>query len=418
MIEKLLHTPEGVRDIYNEECERKLQLQNNLHHIMKLHGFHDIQTPTFEFFDIFSKERGTVPAKDMYKFFDRDGNTLVLRPDITPSIARCAAKYYKNEEFPIRLCYIGSTFINNSSYQGKLKESTQLGAELINDSTSDADAQMLALTIECLLQAGLKEFQVEIGEADFFRGLVDEAGFDEEEETQLRILIEKKNMFGVEELLSSKDISSDLKLVFLTLPELFGTLDKLTYAKTLTKNVRALKAIERLEQINTILTVYGLEKYITFDLGMLSKYNYYTGIIFRAYTYGTGDTIANGGRYDNLVGQFGKNAPAIGLAILVDQLMLALSRQKIEIKSETENTLILYKSNLLENAIVLANHFRKTGVNIELLREAANYSLDDYIAYSKRNGIGGILYFETPELIKVIRSESGDIQEASIKDFM
>ena len=418
MIETLLHTPEGVRDIYNEECERKLQLQNNLHHIMKLHGFHDIQTPTFEFFDIFSKERGTVPAKDMYKFFDRDGNTLVLRPDITPSIARCAAKYYKNEAFPIRLCYIGSTFINNSSYQGKLKESTQLGAELINDSTSDADAQMLALTIECLLRAGLKEFQVEIGEADFFRGLVDEAGFDEEEETQLRILIEKKNMFGVEELLSSKDISSDLKLVFLTLPELFGTLDKLTYAKTLTKNVRALKAIERLEQINTILTVYGLEKYITFDLGMLSKYNYYTGIIFRAYTYGTGDTIANGGRYDNLVGQFGKKAPAIGLAILVDQLMLALSRQKIEIKSETENTLILYKGDLLENAIVLANHFRKTGMNIELLREAAHYSLDDYIAYSKRNGIGGILYFETPELIKVIRSESGDIQEASIKDFM
>ena len=92
MIEKLLHTPEGVRDIYNTECERKIELQNRLHHVMELHGFKDIQTPTFEFFDIFSKERGTVAAKDMYKFFDRDGNTLVLRPDITPSIARCAAK--------------------------------------------------------------------------------------------------------------------------------------------------------------------------------------------------------------------------------------------------------------------------------------------------------------------------------------
>jgi ATP phosphoribosyltransferase regulatory subunit len=418
MIDKLLHTPEGVRDIYNSECERKLQLQNSLHHIMKLHGFKDIQTPTFEFFDIFSKERGTVASKDMYKFFDREGNTLVLRPDITPSIARCAAKYYKDEELPIRMCYIGSTFINNSSYQGKLKESTQLGAELINDGSTDADAEMLALTIECLLQAGLKEFQVEIGEADFFRGLVNEAGFDEEEETQLRILIENKNMFGVEELISSKDISSELKTVFLTLPELFGTLDKLTFAKTLTKNERALKAIERLEQLYDILSVYGLEEYITFDLGMLSKYNYYTGIIFRAYTYGTGDTIVDGGRYDNLVGQFGKQAPAIGLAILVDQLMLALSRQKIEAKPDSENTLILYKDNLLENAILLAKHFRSMDRNIELLQKVETNSIKDYIAYAKRNGISGILYFETSKRIQTINPESGEMREVQIEDFI
>jgi ATP phosphoribosyltransferase regulatory subunit len=418
MIKKLLHTPEGVRDIYNSECERKLQLQNSLHHVLKLHGFKDIQTPSFEFFDIFSKERGTVASKDMYKFFDRDGNTLVLRPDITPSIARCAAKYYKDEEFPIRLCYMGSTFINNSSYQGKLKEVTQLGAELMNDDSVDADAQMIAMTIECLKIAGLQEFQVEIGEADFFRGLVDEAGFDEEEETGLRLLIEKKNMFGVEDMILNKNISTELKNVFLTLPELFGTQDKLAYAKTLTKNERALRAIERLEQIYSILSMYGLEKYITFDLGMLSKYNYYTGIIFRAYTYGTGDTIAGGGRYDNLVGQFGKNAPAIGLAILVDQLMIALSRQKIEMKPEENNTLILYKSELLENAIILANHFRSSGMNIELLRENPSHTLNDYIEYSKRGGIGGMLYYESKELIKVIHAESGEIQEAKIEDFM
>ncbi len=418
MIEKLLHTPEGVRDIYNTECERKIELQNRLHHVMELHGFKDIQTPTFEFFDIFSKERGTVAAKDMYKFFDRDGNTLVLRPDITPSIARCAAKYYKEETFPVRLCYMGSTFINNSSYQGKLKESTQLGAELINDASADADAEMLALTIECLLKAGLKEFQVEIGEADFFRGLVEEAGFDEDEENQLRILIEEKNMFGVEEIISNKEISSDLKTVFLTLPELFGTVDKLVDAKSLTKNPRALKAIERLEELYTILTAYGLEKYITFDLGMLSKYNYYTGIIFRAYTYGTGDTVANGGRYDNLVGQFGKDAPAIGLAVMVDQLMLALTRQKIDIKQGTENTLILYKKNLLENAILLANHFRNQDMNMELLCINENLPLEDYISYSRRNGNGGILYFETASLIQVINAESGEIQKAGIQDFL
>ncbi|NLK78420.1 MAG: ATP phosphoribosyltransferase regulatory subunit, partial [Clostridiales bacterium] len=104
MERRLLHTPEGVRDIYNSECAKKLVLQDNLHGLLKKYGYHAIETPTFEFFDIFGKEIGTTPSKDLYKFFDREGNTLVLRPDITPSVARCVAKYYAEEELPVRLC--------------------------------------------------------------------------------------------------------------------------------------------------------------------------------------------------------------------------------------------------------------------------------------------------------------------------
>ena len=176
MKRQLLHTPEGVRDIYNDECEKKMLLQDQLYHILRLHGYHPIQTPTFEFFDIFGREIGTTPSKDLYKFFDREGNTLVLRPDITPSIARCAAKYFGEEELPIRLCYMGNTFINNSSYQGRLKECTQLGAELLGDPSVDADAEMISMVISCLKAAGLKEFQLSIGHADFFRGLMEAAG--------------------------------------------------------------------------------------------------------------------------------------------------------------------------------------------------------------------------------------------------
>lgn len=413
MKEKLLHTPEGVRDIYNTECAAKLTLQNKLHHVLEHYGFRDIQTPSFEFFDIFNQERGTVASKDMYKFFDREGNTLVLRPDITPSIARCVAKYYKEEELPIRLCYMGNTFINNSSYQGKLKEVTQLGAELVNDDSAEADAEMLALTIECLLQSGLKEFQVAIGDADLFRSLIDEAGFEEEEEiNNLRELIEKKNMFGVEELMRVKAISNELKEIFLKLPELFGTLEILDYAKGFTGNPRATKAIERLEKIYEILTEYGYENYITFDLGMLSKYNYYTGIIFKAYTYGTGDAVATGGRYDNLVGQFGKEAPAIGLAIVVDQLMLALGRQKLLIMPEAQDTLILYTKSNRRQAVALAGHFRKDGMNVILQRSNSKYELEDYLDYARRMNAGGILYFEETYEVKVIDVATGTIQTA------
>ena len=418
MKDKLLHTPEGVRDIYNSECAAKLMLQNKLHHVLEHYGFRDIQTPSFEFFDIFSQERGTVSSKDMYKFFDRDGNTLVLRPDITPSIARCTAKYYKEENLPIRLCYIGNTFINNSSYQGKLKEATQLGAELMNDDSIEADAEMLALTIECLLQSGLKEFQVEIGDADFFRALIEEAGFEDEEITNLRELIEKKNMFGVEEIVMTKDINKDLKNIFLKLPELFGTLEILTYAKNLTANKRAEKAIERLEKLYEIMTEYGYENYISFDLGMLSKYNYYTGLIFKAYTYGTGDAVATGGRYDNLVGQFGKEAPAIGLAIVIDQLMLALSRQKLLSEPEAQDTLILYKQDNRKQAIALANHFRKNSMNIILQMSNKELNVAEYSSYPQRMNVGGILYIDNDTEIKVINIATGGVQVVSIQELL
>jgi ATP phosphoribosyltransferase regulatory subunit len=414
----LLHTPEGVRDIYNGECEKKLKVQSNIHNVLRRYGFKDIQTPTFEFFDIFNQERGTIASKEMYKFFDREGNTLVLRPDITPSIARCVAKYYKEEELPIRLCYVGNTFVNNSSYQGKLKEVTQVGAEIMNDQSSDVDAEMIALTIECLSQSGLKDFQVEVGHADFFNGLIEEANFNDEETMQLKVLIESKNLFGVEELVSSKEISPDLKELILKLPELFGDLENLTYAKTKTNNERALKAIERLEKIYENIETYGLSDYVTFDLGMLSKYNYYTGIIFKAYTYGNGEAIATGGRYDNLVQQFGKEAPAIGLAIVIDQLMLSLSRQKLEVDAAVYNTLILYNTIHKKTAIDLANHFRSNGINIELVRKSSQRHLDEYKEYSKRNEVGGILYIEDNNTIQVINISDGTTQITKLSELV
>lgn len=168
-------------------------LQDHLRSTLKNYGYHFIETPTFEFFDIFGKEIGTIPSRELYKFFDREGNTLVLRPDMTPSIARCAVKYYMDEDLPIRLCYMGNTFINNNSYQGRLKENTQLGAELIGADSVDADAEIIAMAVECLLTSGLKEFQLGIGHVGFLQGLMDAAGLDEEREEELKDLIANKN---------------------------------------------------------------------------------------------------------------------------------------------------------------------------------------------------------------------------------
>lgn len=331
MSKQLLHTPEGVRDIYGKEYAKKLQVENILRECIRCYGYEDIQTPTFEFFDVFSREIGTTPSRELYKFFDKEGNTLVLRPDFTPSIARCAAKYFCEEQAALRFSYMGNTFTNTSNLQGKLKEVTQLGAELINDGSVEADAEMIGLVIQSLLKIGLKRFQISIGEVEYFKGLCEEAGLDEETELNLRSCISGKNYFAAQELLLERRVPEPYLSSLLKLADLFGDMDSLKEARDRVHNARSYAAIERLEKLYEVLKLYGVAQYVSFDLGMLSKYKYYTGVIFKAYTYGVGDAIVKGGRYDRLLRQFGKDAPAIGFCVVIDDIMEALSRQKVEI---------------------------------------------------------------------------------------
>lgn len=406
MENRLLHTPEGVRDIYGQECLQKLFLQEELHKIFGRYGFHDIQTPTFEFFDVFSKEVGTIPSKDLYKFFDREGNTLVLRPDYTPSIARCAAKYYPEEDMPLRFSYAGNVFINETAfYQGRLKETTQMGAEMIGDNTVQADGEMISLVINLLLQAGVENFTVELGNVEFFKGLLEEGCIGEDAAAQLREQIALKNYFGVEEFLSQQNINEDVRAVLLKLPELFGSVEVLQEAKKITKNKRSIAALERLEEIYEIMKIYHIEKYISFDLGMLSKYNYYTGIIFKGYTMGTGEALIKGGRYDNLLGLFGKDAPAIGFTLLLDTLINALSRQDICIPKKASNVLYLYDRACMKEALLAADADRKRGEHIELVCMADGKTLEDYTAFAKRHQMPRLHYFEASGSVRILNVE-------------
>ena len=361
MNKRLFTTPEGVRDIYDGECKRKLDLETKLRAKLHLYGFEDIETPTFEYFEVFSEERGTVKARDMYKFFDRDGNTLVLRPDMTPSIARCAAKYFKDEKGPVRFCYCGHTFINNSEYQGKQKETTQLGCELINDSSVIADAEMLAATIDCLLEAGLQNFRIDIGDVRFFKALIAESDLDEERIRVLKNFIVDKNSFGIKDLLKDENISDELKNILTNLPQFFGGVDCLDKVSSMTGNKDALLVFDHLKAIYELMKVYGFEKYIGFDLGMISKYEYYTGIIFHAFTYDVGEPIASGGRYDNLVGQYGKKAAAIGMTIITDKLLLALSRQGLLSKDTNKPVEIISSERSQSDAVKRAVELRREG---------------------------------------------------------
>ena len=409
MKKDLLHTPEGVRDIYNGECARKIVLQNRLHDVCALYGYNDIQTPSFEFFDVFNKERGSVPSTEMFKFFDRYGNTLVLRPDMTPAIARTAAKYFEDDNRPLKLCYVGNTFVNVSKYyQGKLKESTAVGAELIGDDSIDADLEIISMVIDCMKNAGLEEFQISIGNVDFFQSLIEESEIDDETEERLRELINNRNFFGADELLEEADAKPVSRKAFSALSEMVGGVEILEEAKKVAPSKKAMKAIRRLEKIYAILSVYKMEQYITFDLSMSGIYGYYTGIIFRGYTFGTGDAIVKGGRYDHLVEKFGKEEPAIGFAIVVDELMSALSRQKIQISSGEKSSLILYDKERLKDAIQLAMEFRGKDKNTQILQKASDKSLEFYVDYGKRSLAGSMLYLRSKGDVQMVNLMTGE----------
>ena len=368
-MQRIFHTPEGVRDIYSQECSRKQKLQEKLHRVFHQYGIEDIETPTFEYFEVFSKEVGTIPSRELYKFFDREGNTLVLRPDFTPSVSRACATYFNPEKEVVSLCYTGNTFINNSSFRGRLKETTQMGVERMGDDSPEADAEILAMTVECLLATGLTEFQVSVGQVDYYKAIFAQTGLSQEEEEELRELISQKNYFGVEELVKNKNMDKSLARVLSQLPQMFGSTEVLEKAKSLTDNPQALKAVARLEEIYELLKVYGYEKYVTFDFAMLSKYHYYTGIIFQAYTYGTGEALIKGGRYNQLMKHFGKPAASIGFAIVVDNLLMALSRQKIEMEEEEGVTVITYRKENRIQAIQKAKELRAQGRNVALRPE-------------------------------------------------
>lgn len=391
MKNQLLHTPDGVRDIYNGECRKKLYIQDKLHNVLLRYGYHDIQTPTIEFFKIFSSEIGTTPSKDLYKFFDKEGNTLVLRPDFTPSIARSAVKYYVDEDMPVKLCYMGNTFINSSDYQGRLKETTQCGAELIGDSTVAADAEIIALTVASLLEVGLKQFQISVGHSKFFAGLIEAAGIDEEQEAMLRDLISNKNFFGVEEFIETLNLNDELNKLFMMLGNFDSKEEEISEAKALAESYPVIKeAITELEDLSAYLKMYEIDKYVTIELGIISDYKYYTGIIFSGYTFGTGEPIVKGGRYDSLLKRFGKDAPAIGFAIVVDQLMAAISRQNIQLGISDNSAMVVYDKDCAKDAISRAMALRKQGVNVELLQASDSHTKDDYAAYAVKMRINKV----------------------------
>lgn len=367
----LLHTPVGVKDLYGEDLRSKELIQSKIHSLFNDSGYEDIATPTFEYFDIFSGAVGTTPSKDLYKFYDRDGETVVLRPDFTPSIARFASKCMAGNDGVLKLTYKGNAFSETKVHQGKLKETTQMGVEYLGDGSIDADIEAIKLAILSLKSTGLEAFKVSVGHIDFFKGLCRQYDIDAETELELRELISGKNFAEVATYLKRISMMDKAAEAFLNLENLYGGIGVLQSIKEVYCNQLSIAAVDRLTSIYKALEAEGLCSYITFDLSLLNKYKYYTSVVFNAYTYGVGDSILKGGRYDSLLKQFGTDRPAIGFVVLIDDLCQAIKAQNNENYNDYI-TIALTKGRLADKTMDL---LEKIGISCEEVKDKSTRKL-------------------------------------------
>lgn len=411
-----IYTPDGVQDILYEECHLKRNMEQKFRTLFRSCGYNELETPTIEFYDVFASDEGAMPQENMFKFFDQQGRILVLRPDITVPIARITATKCREAAYPLRFSYIGNVFRYNDFGGGKQNEFTQAGIEVLGVSTPESDAEVISIAINALKASGLESFQVDIGQVEFFKGLMEETGLSDEKTSQVRMLIDRKDHVGLEEFLNRCDIREDLKKLICDLPGFFGSADVIDRVEALKVNKRSREALENMRQVLKILEDYGLGQYVSVDLGMLRGLDYDTGIIFRGFTYGVGFPILTGGRYDRLVGEFGKDCPATGFSLGINLIMMALQRQKTAVEKPETDSLVCYSDKGRKTAFELCDELRRQGLVVEL--DIANSSPEAAKKYAAAKNIGGVISIVDEDTVKIHYVQSDEVATVQISDLL
>jgi ATP phosphoribosyltransferase regulatory subunit len=321
------HTPDGVQDGLPDDCARKRAIESSLRTVFASRGYLEVETPGLEFYDVYAAGGGLAPQEALYKLFDPQGRILALRYDGTVPVARLAATLLKDEEPPLRLAYIGNMLRYAESGGGKQSEFTQAGVELMGPRTAEADAEVIATAIESARAAGIGSLQVAVGQVEFFKALLEEWGIADEDARRLPGLIDAKETLAIEELADRAGLPAAAREALLAMASFEGTFDVLDRMEALTRSPRALSALQGLRDVLRLLEEDGLLRYVSVDLGMLQSLDYYTGIIFKGFTYGIGFPVITGGRYDRVVSEFGRALPSTGFSLGVNLVMAALRRQ-------------------------------------------------------------------------------------------
>ncbi|MBE3553707.1 MAG: ATP phosphoribosyltransferase regulatory subunit, partial [Thermicanus sp.] len=314
------------------------------------------ETPTVEFFDTLGVLSKTEEGK-LFKLLDRQGRTLVLRPEMTTPIARVVASLLYSHPFPIRLMYLGNVFRSPSREAGKSAEFTQMGAELIGEKGLFADAEQMALAIAAVKEAGVKEFRIAMSHARFLDAYFSVWAGDDSLVSALKTALKEKNHVGFREKVKASSLSGAAKEALYRILRWHGGVEVLEEARLFSPSPEMEKCVGEMEEVYRLLMKLGFAEWLTFDLTMMAKQDYYTGLFFEGFAEGVASSVLNGGRYDHLTAEFGREAPATGFAIKVDRLLEA-AHFPIERKKKS---LLLYPPEQMEEAFQWAMERRAQG---------------------------------------------------------
>jgi len=322
--------PEGVRDLLFADAAAFREMEVALHATWMAWGYHQIILPTFEYADTLATDVGAQIDAELYRFFDRQGRALALRPDLTIPTARVVGTRLYDQPMPLRLSYVGSVFRHEPPRAGRQHEFTQAGIELIGAQSRAADAEVIALAVAALRAVGLPRFSITLGHVGFFRGLLDALALPDRLAGRVRDAVDRKAEAELVALLAkARNVPASARTALLALARLTGGVEVLEQAEAFRLNPAMTQALTDLRAVAELLAAYGMDDVVSYDLAEVRDLDYYSGITFEGFAPGLGFSLISGGRYDGLIGHFGPPFPAVGWALTLDRVLLARESQGV-----------------------------------------------------------------------------------------
>jgi ATP phosphoribosyltransferase regulatory subunit len=309
--------PAGTRDVLPEEMRELRAIGGSLRTAFEEAGYGEVHTPALEYEEVLLRgdERA---AGARYRSFDEQGAVLALRSDMTIPIARVVATRYAGVEPPLRFSYLAHAWRATERGVGEPREFLQAGIELIGVPGADGEAEVVALTVAALDAAGLRRHRIGVGDGQLYRSLLGSFGVPEEAHLPILETLSRRDLVGLEGKVDQLGLEADRRDLLVRLPQLRGGADILGETP----------GLEGLQELHAQLEARGVADRVIYDLGLVRELGYYTGAVFEVYDPAVGFTLGGGGRYDELIGRFGRELPACGLALDVQRVHLAQAAEE------------------------------------------------------------------------------------------
>jgi ATP phosphoribosyltransferase regulatory subunit len=314
--------PPGTRDVLPDEMRELRAIGDRMREAFEGSGYGEIHTPALEYEEVLRLGDASA-AGARYRTFDEQGDVLALRSDMTIPIARVVATRYEGAEPPLRFCYFSRAWRATDRGVGEPREFLQAGIELIGIPGAEGDAEVMALTIAALDAAGLRRHRLGVGDGSLYRRLLDALGVPKEGHLPLLERLSQRDLVGLEMDVAELGVGAAERELLVRLPELRGGREVLERA-----DGPVAGAVENLRALYDELERLGVADRVIFDLGLVRELGYYTGAVFEVYDPAVGFALGGGGRYDDLIGRFGRDLPACGVALDVQRVHLAQAAEE------------------------------------------------------------------------------------------